>query len=41
LARNRFEPDDGDFTATPAVSNGGLFIRSTKRLYFVAAKTGP
>jgi hypothetical protein len=37
LARNRFETDDGDFSATPAVSNGQLFIRSSKRLYCVAA----
>ena len=39
LARNRFETDDGDFSATPAISNGELFIRSSKRLYCVAAKS--
>jgi len=40
LARNRFGTDDGDFSATPAVSNGELFIRSSKRLYCVAASSG-
>ncbi len=40
LARNRFDSDDGDFSATPAVSNGELFIRSTKRLYCVSTKAG-
>ena len=40
LARNRFATDDGDFSATPAVSNGELFIRSTKRLCCVAASGG-
>ena len=41
LARNRFASDDGDFTASPAISNGELFIRSTKRLYcIVPAKRG-
>jgi outer membrane protein assembly factor BamB len=36
LARNRFESDGGDFSATPAVSNGELFIRSSRNLYCVA-----
>jgi len=40
LARNRFATDDGDFSATPAVSNGELFIRSSKRLYCVAVSGG-
>ncbi len=40
LARNRFDGDDSDFTATPAVANGELFIRSTQRLYCVGTKTG-
>ena len=36
LARNRFASDGGDFSPTPAVSNGELFIRSSKNLYCVA-----
>jgi outer membrane protein assembly factor BamB len=36
LAVNRFASDAGEFSATPAVSNGELFIRSTKKLYCVA-----
>lgn len=36
LAQNRFESDDGDFSATPAISNGELFIRSSKHLYCVS-----
>ena len=40
LAVNRFDSDGGDFTATSAVSNGELFIRSTKRLYCVAQQAG-
>ena len=36
LGRNRFESDGGDFSATPAVSKGELFIRSSKNLYCAA-----
>ncbi len=36
LGRNRFGSDGGDFSATPAVCNGQLFIRSSKNLYCVA-----
>jgi outer membrane protein assembly factor BamB len=35
LARNSFGSDQGDFSATPAISNGELFIRSSKNLYCV------
>ncbi|MEQ8786721.1 MAG: PQQ-binding-like beta-propeller repeat protein [Pirellulaceae bacterium] len=36
LATNRFSSDDGEFNATPAISNGELFIRSSKYLYCVS-----
>jgi hypothetical protein len=36
LAQNRFAAGSGDFSATPAVSDGQLFIRSSKFLYCVA-----
>lgn len=35
LAQNRFT-DGGDYSATPAISDGQLFIRSSKYLYCVA-----
>ncbi len=35
LATNRF-PDDGDFSSTPAISEGALYVRSSKYLYCVA-----
>jgi outer membrane protein assembly factor BamB len=35
LSQNRFAGDGGDFSATPAVSDGQLFIRSSKYLYCV------
>ncbi len=35
LAQNQFESDDSDFSGTPAVSDGKLFIRSGKFLYCV------
>ena len=38
LATNRFESDDTDFSATPAVSDGELFVRSDKALYCIGAK---
>lgn len=37
LAVNRVTPDREDFSATPAVSDGALFLRSDKHLYCVAA----
>lgn len=36
LAVNRVTTDSEDFSATPAVSDGALFIRSSKHLYCVA-----
>lgn len=36
LATNQFESDKSDFSASPAISNGELFIRSSKYLYCVA-----
>ena len=36
VARNRFGSDTADFSATPAISDGQLFIRSSKKLYCVA-----
>jgi outer membrane protein assembly factor BamB len=35
LATNKFE-EGGDFSATPAISNGEIFIRSSKTLYCIA-----
>ena len=40
LARNRFGSDTGDFSATPAISKGELFIRSSERLYCVGSPEG-
>lgn len=39
LGTNRFESDEDDFSATPAISDGELFIRSSGTLYCVAAET--
>jgi outer membrane protein assembly factor BamB len=36
LAVNKFASDDGDFSATPAISEGQIFIRSSNKLYCVA-----
>ena len=36
LAQNHFAAGSGDFSATPAVSDGQLFIRSSKFLYCLA-----
>ncbi len=36
LATNKFASDDSVFNATPAVSNGQLFVRSDKYLYCIA-----
>jgi outer membrane protein assembly factor BamB len=40
LAVNRFESADGDFNASPAVSSGELFIRSSRVLYCVSNEEG-
>ena len=39
LGQNRFAADGGDFSSTPAISDGQLFIRSSKYLYCVADST--
>jgi outer membrane protein assembly factor BamB len=39
LGQNRFASDHGDFSSTPAISDGQLFIRSSKYLYCVADPT--
>jgi outer membrane protein assembly factor BamB len=36
LGQNRFASDGGDFSSTPAISDGQLFIRSSKYVYCVA-----
>ena len=36
IAQNRFESDGSDFNATPAASDGQLFIRSNEAIYCVA-----
>jgi hypothetical protein len=36
LASNTFASDDEQFSATPAISNGELFVRSSRRLYCIA-----
>ncbi len=36
LAVNRFGPDSGEFSASPAISDGELFVRSSKFLFCVA-----
>jgi len=37
ISENRFASDDSQFNATPAVSDGQIFIRSNKKLYCVDA----
>lgn len=37
IATNRFASDDSDFSATPAISDGELFIRSYRYLYCVGS----
>ncbi len=37
LAKNQFGADSGEFSATPAISNGELFVRSSKYLYCITA----
>lgn len=36
IAHNKFESDSGDYSSTPAISNGELFIRSSTTLYCVS-----
>ena len=38
LATNRLTADAEDFSATPAISNGQIFIRSSKHLYCVSTQ---
>jgi len=38
VARNSFDSDRGEYSSTPAISNGELFIRSAGSLYCVANK---
>lgn len=38
IANNKFASDTGQYSSTPAISNGELFIRSSTTLYCVAAK---
>ena len=38
IAVNRFASDTSDFNATPAISNGQMFIRSNRFLYCVEAR---
>ena len=35
LAHNRFQSDESDFNASPAISNGQMFLRSNRFLYCV------
>ena len=39
LGQNSLASDGGDFSSTPAISDGALFIRSSKYLYCVAVPT--
>jgi hypothetical protein len=41
LAQNRFESDDSDFSGTPAIVDGDLFVRSGRFLYCVEAGGRP
>jgi outer membrane protein assembly factor BamB len=36
VARNRIEGDNSDFSATPAISDGQLFLRSARTVYCIA-----
>jgi outer membrane protein assembly factor BamB len=36
VAQNRFASDDGEFNASPAISDGQLFVRSTNALYCIS-----
>ena len=35
VAKNRFDGDGSKFVATPAISNGQMFVRSEKFLYCI------
>ncbi len=35
ISHNRFDSDPGDFNGSPAVSHGGLFLRSNRKLYCI------
>jgi hypothetical protein len=39
LAHNEFESDDSDFNASPAISDGQLFLRSNRYLYCVESQS--
>ncbi len=41
LAVNRVTDEREDFSATPAISNGQLFIRSSRHMYCIAAEKTP
>ena len=42
LATNRFDADSGDHSSTPAISDGQLFIRSSRNVYCIAkSKASP
>ena len=38
IAANKFGSDEADFSATPAISDGEIFVRSSKKLYCVGEK---
>jgi len=38
LAHNEFESDESDFNASPAISDGQLFLRSNRYLYCIQVK---
>jgi hypothetical protein len=41
LKQNKFAEDTSDFNASPAVSDGELYLRSNKNLYCIAAGAAP
>lgn len=41
IARNRFAGDDTDFNASPAVSDGKLYLRSDRALYCIGESHRP
>jgi outer membrane protein assembly factor BamB len=40
IARNSIEGDDSDFNASPAISNGRIFLRSDRALYCIGKPAG-
>ena len=38
LSQNKFAADESDFNATPAISDGHLYLRSNRYLYSVGGK---